>query len=145
VLSDSGLLAVRLLLTFVIVLAVGYGILVLMTFSRYGEEMDQAWKRRIKGWLKERADPVVPPPTSNDPGLYSASQYQSESYQSPQDGAAYAADDIARASAPSALPQESSAPTPNLQRQPSDMNVGYDYTPNDAQLYDTLPPSLTLN
>jgi len=143
VLSDSGLLAVRLLLTFVIVLAVGYGILVLMTFSRYGEEMDQAWKRRIKGWLKERADPVVPPPTSNDPGLYSASQYQS--YQPPQDGAAYAAYDIARASAPSALPQESSAPTPNLQRQPSDMNVGYDYTPNDAQLYDTLPPSLTLN
>lgn len=144
--SDGSLLAVRLVLTLVIVLAVGYGILVLMTFSRYGEEMDQAWKRRIKGWLKERAEPVIPPPVSNSP-VYSTTRYQPESYQPPQESAAFAAPDSARAPAPYTLPEESSAPTSNLERVPSDVGAGYDYTPDDTQLYErhTPPPSVTLN
>jgi len=35
----------------------------LWTFSRYGEAMDNDWKRRIDGWLEEKtAISFVPPP-----------------------------------------------------------------------------------
>lgn len=64
--SDGDLIAARIMLTLLLVLGINYGILVLATFSRYGEAMDKAWKRRIDGWLEEQSRlpslPPVPPP-----------------------------------------------------------------------------------
>jgi hypothetical protein len=54
-LDDRASLAVRLAHTMILALGINYGILILWTFSRYGEAMDKAWKRRIDGWLEERA------------------------------------------------------------------------------------------
>lgn len=60
-LDDRAFLAVRLALTLILALGINYGILILWTFSRYGEAMDKAWKRRIDGWLEEKAAiPFVP-------------------------------------------------------------------------------------
>ena len=123
--SDGDLLAVRLVLTFIVVIAISYGILVLVTFSRYGEAMDKAWKRRINSWLKERSGPIMPPPTHNNPGSYPS---QHQSYQSPQESAP--------TSAPSVWPQKSSSPTSNLQKLPSDVDVdvGYVYPSDNTNL-----------
>ena len=54
---------VRLAHTLILALGIIYGILILWTFSRYGDAMDKAWKRRIDGWLEEKAAiSFVPPP-----------------------------------------------------------------------------------
>ncbi|KIM41592.1 hypothetical protein M413DRAFT_27906 [Hebeloma cylindrosporum] len=54
-LSESGLLAVRIVITVVLGIGMLYGWLILSTFSRYGEVMDRAWKSRIDGWLDDKA------------------------------------------------------------------------------------------
>ncbi|KAH9479819.1 hypothetical protein JR316_0008414 [Psilocybe cubensis] len=52
-LSPTTVLVVRVLLTSVLVSGVIYGILIVSTFSRYGEAMDKAWKERIDTWAEE--------------------------------------------------------------------------------------------
>ncbi|KAF8962028.1 hypothetical protein BDZ97DRAFT_1920912 [Flammula alnicola] len=53
-LSNRALLTIRIVLTVVLGLGLVYGGLILSTFSRYGEAMDRAWKRRIDGWMEEK-------------------------------------------------------------------------------------------
>ncbi|KAH6916441.1 hypothetical protein BKA70DRAFT_1092833, partial [Coprinopsis sp. MPI-PUGE-AT-0042] len=50
-LSDQGLLAVRVGVTVLLGLGMLYGALVLLTFRRYGDVMDLAWKQRVKTWI----------------------------------------------------------------------------------------------
>ncbi len=64
VLSHSGLLLIRLLLSCVLGLGILYGSLVIRTFSHYGDAMDRDWKRRIDDWVQEKAHTFAqyPPP-----------------------------------------------------------------------------------
>lgn len=57
-LSPTTVLIVRVLLTGILGLGVVYGILIVTTFSRYGEAMDKAWKERIDEWADEMEDDV---------------------------------------------------------------------------------------
>ncbi|KJA18063.1 hypothetical protein HYPSUDRAFT_90259 [Hypholoma sublateritium FD-334 SS-4] len=67
VLSHVSLLLIRILLSSVLGLGFIYGALVLSTFSRYGEAMDRAWKRRIDGWVQEKKFVHVPAPYPPQP------------------------------------------------------------------------------
>ena len=79
--SNKDLLAVRLVLTFLLVFGINYGILILATFSQYGEAMDKAWKRRVDGWLEEQAAlPPAPAPPPFPPAPFS---YTPVSYPAP--------------------------------------------------------------
>ncbi|KAH6874861.1 hypothetical protein BKA70DRAFT_1479938 [Coprinopsis sp. MPI-PUGE-AT-0042] len=49
-LSAEVLLAVRIAVTALLGLGMLYGTLILLTFSRYGDDMDKAWKERTKTW-----------------------------------------------------------------------------------------------
>lgn len=53
-LSNNGLLIVRISISSVLGLGLSYGVLVLTTFSRYGETMERAWKRKINEWVQEK-------------------------------------------------------------------------------------------
>ncbi len=53
-LSDTSVLLIRVFMSAVLGLGFIYSALVLKTFSRYGEAMDKAWKRRISGWVQEK-------------------------------------------------------------------------------------------
>ena len=50
--SDTGLLAIRIVLTVVLGIGLLYGFLILRTFRRYGEVMDKAWQKRIGEWVQ---------------------------------------------------------------------------------------------
>ncbi len=70
VLSHAGLLLIRILLSSILALGFLYASLVLTTFSRYGDVMDRAWKRRIDGWVQERIffrTPAPYPPRRSSP------------------------------------------------------------------------------
>ena len=54
-LPPMGLLVIRMIITSVLGLGIIYGCLVVLTFRRYGEVMDRAWKQRIDSWLEEKA------------------------------------------------------------------------------------------
>ncbi|KDR70985.1 hypothetical protein GALMADRAFT_254612 [Galerina marginata CBS 339.88] len=75
--SKGALLTVRIVITTVLGLGIVYAWLILNTFSRYGEAMDKAWKKRIDGWIEEKAQmpPAAYPYTPYfDP--YQPSSYQ---------------------------------------------------------------------
>ena len=55
-LSDTGLLAIRIVMTVVLGIGVLYGLLIMTTFQRYGRVMDKAWKQRIDEWIEEKAN-----------------------------------------------------------------------------------------
>ena len=161
--SDEDLLTVRLVLTLLLMLGINYGILILATFSRYGEVMDKAWKRRIDGWLEEQAAlapvPLSLPPTpftNYTPGSYSAP------YPDPRQG------QIApeKSTSPPTMSPPQPLPDPNFDRTSdpslpsymyymdvghadqidrasdptlqfsSDMDAGYGYTSDQKRLYD---------
>ena len=84
-LSKGGLLVVRIVITVVLGLGMLYGWLILNTFSRYGEAMDKAWKKRIDGWLDEKASTQFIPQsiTSYIPCIDPSSQTQPQSSQYP--------------------------------------------------------------
>ncbi|KAH6916462.1 hypothetical protein BKA70DRAFT_487152 [Coprinopsis sp. MPI-PUGE-AT-0042] len=50
--STSQVLAIRILVTTLLLLGIVYGSLIIATFARYGDAMDQAWKKRINGWIE---------------------------------------------------------------------------------------------
>ncbi len=50
-LSSSGLLIIRIVLSSVLGMGIVYGGLVLRTFARYGDTMDNTWKTRIDDWM----------------------------------------------------------------------------------------------
>jgi len=76
-LSQGGLTAVRLIITIVLGLGVLYAMLILSTFSRYGECMDRAWKERIDGWLEEKAGTqYLSQPMAPYPSYFEPSQFQ---------------------------------------------------------------------
>ncbi|KJA14139.1 hypothetical protein HYPSUDRAFT_220615 [Hypholoma sublateritium FD-334 SS-4] len=56
-LSNTHLLIIRISISSVLGLGMLYGALVLRTFSRYGETMDRAWKRRLNEWVQEKMLP----------------------------------------------------------------------------------------
>jgi len=140
--SNKDLLAVRLVLTFLLVLGVNYGILILATFSRYGEAMDEAWKRRIDGWLEEQAAlPFVPPSFPPAPFI----NYTPGSYSAPypdlrqgQFAPPYIASPPTM-SLPRPLPEPNfdEAYDPSLPSYMSDMDVGYGYSSDQKRLYDS--------
>ena len=70
-LSDTGLLAIRIILTVVLGIGLLYGFLILRTFRRYGVVMDRAWQKRIDEWVQGKATepPESPfiPPVEGDP------------------------------------------------------------------------------
>jgi len=76
-LSHRGLLAVRVIITIVLGIGFIYGALIISTFQRYGEAMDQAWKQRIESWLEEKAG------TSPLPTMYNPQSYNGYSSQQP--------------------------------------------------------------
>jgi uncharacterized membrane protein len=67
--SDCVLLTIRILLTLILAIGFSYGVLVILTFRRYGEPMDKAWKMRLDEWLEENAIvlPMTPPIYHNSP------------------------------------------------------------------------------
>ena len=60
ILSDTGLLAIRIVMTLVLGIGMFYGFLIMTTFRRYGTVMDIAWKQRIDTWLEEKATTYYP-------------------------------------------------------------------------------------
>ena len=69
-LSDTGLLAIRIVLTVVLRISLLYGFLILRTFHRYGVVMDKAWQKRIDEWVQGKAtepaeSPFIPPAVGN--------------------------------------------------------------------------------
>lgn len=56
--SRAILILIRIAITVVIGVGFIFGVLILETFSRYGEAMDKTWKRRIDGWVTEKRDRV---------------------------------------------------------------------------------------
>ena len=67
-LSDTGLLAIRIVMTVVLGIGVLYGILIMTTFQRYGRVMDKAWKQRIDEWIQEKATGTID--SYAQPGLF---------------------------------------------------------------------------
>ncbi|KJA18069.1 hypothetical protein HYPSUDRAFT_45651 [Hypholoma sublateritium FD-334 SS-4] len=91
VLSHLGLLLIRILLSCVLGLGFVYGTLVISTFSRYGEAMDKAWKRRIDGWVQEKKFAHAPTPYPPPQPYYTPSvpmPYGEPSDQAPYDNQA---------------------------------------------------------
>ena len=84
-LSKGALLAVRIVITVILGLGMLYGWLILSTFSKYGVEMDKTWKKRIDGWLEEKAgkrfSQPIPPYT---PYFYPSSHFYPSSQTQPQ-------------------------------------------------------------
>lgn len=81
-LSMGQLLAIRILISSLLLIGMIYGSLIIATFARYGDAMDQAWKKRINGWIEARFtdtilgepapayppySPAYPPPTGPSP------------------------------------------------------------------------------
>lgn len=61
-------LGCRILICVVLGVGVGYGVLILDTFHRYGTKMDEAWKHRVEQFLVAYPPPRcrdVPPPTNS--------------------------------------------------------------------------------
>jgi hypothetical protein len=52
--SKGQILAIRILITSLLFLGIVYGFLIIATFARYGDAMDQAWKKRINGWIEAK-------------------------------------------------------------------------------------------
>ena len=52
--SNTELLAIRIIITAVLGTGVIYGFLIAITFHRYGVVMDRAWRERIGKWIKEK-------------------------------------------------------------------------------------------
>jgi hypothetical protein len=73
---DCVLLAIRTLLSLILAVGFSYGVLIISTFRRYGEPMDQAWKERVDGWLEEHAI-VLPMP---QPIYYNSPYYPPRGY-----------------------------------------------------------------
>ncbi len=77
-LSSKGLLIVRTCISSVFGLGLSYGVLVFTTFSRYGETMERAWKRKINEWVQEKMllrghasyEPQIYEPRSAPTGQY---------------------------------------------------------------------------
>jgi len=133
---------VRLVLTFLLVLGVNYGILILATFSRYGEAMDKAWKRRIDGWLEEQAA-LAPVPPSYPPAFvnHSPGSYSAPPYSDPRQGQ-FVPPHI---TPPPTMSPLRPPPDPDFDRTSdlslpsymSDMDAGYGYTSDQKRLYDS--------
>ena len=52
--SNTELLAIRIIITAVLGTGVIYGCLIANTFHQYGVVMDKAWRKRISKWIEEK-------------------------------------------------------------------------------------------
>ncbi|KAF6743475.1 hypothetical protein DFP72DRAFT_933203 [Ephemerocybe angulata] len=58
--SDPQILIPRIILSLLLGLGFLYLILIAVTFRKYGDPMEEAWRERIRGWMQERADRANP-------------------------------------------------------------------------------------
>ncbi|KAF5313564.1 hypothetical protein D9611_010192 [Ephemerocybe angulata] len=63
--SDPQILIPRIIISLFLGLGVFYLILIAITFRRYGDPMEEAWRERIRGWMQEKASANQPANQSN--------------------------------------------------------------------------------
>lgn len=66
-LSPQGALGLRVMLTAIFAIGFIYFVLIVKTFSHYGDAMDREWKQQVMRWAKEgRPQPSSPAPGAAD-------------------------------------------------------------------------------
>ena len=79
-LSDTGSLAIRIVLTVVLGIGLLYGFLIPRTFRRYGVVVDKVWRKRIDERVQGKAtelpeSPFIPPAVGNPQSRRCPSMY----------------------------------------------------------------------
>ncbi|KAF8883319.1 hypothetical protein CPB84DRAFT_1850966 [Gymnopilus junonius] len=84
--TNRTIFAVRIAISTVLGLGVIYGWLILSTFRRYGTAMDKTWKKRIDGWIEEKAQIQSSTPYPYSTPYYDPTSYAPQSYPNPYPG-----------------------------------------------------------